>query len=66
VIDDTGMTPVVGERLMATGPYKTAIVFGLVEDRLEDRSSASIIGHRGRCVADTDIAPPDLFHEIFT
>ncbi len=65
VIDDTGMVPFVANELMATGPYKTAIVFGLVYDRIEDRIVAVDIDASGRSTADTEIVLPDLFHEIF-
>jgi nanoRNase/pAp phosphatase (c-di-AMP/oligoRNAs hydrolase) len=65
VIDDTGMIPFVANELMATGPYKTAIVFGLVYDRIEDRIVAVDIDASGRSTADTEIVLPDLFHEIF-
>jgi hypothetical protein len=65
VVDDTGMIPFVANELMATGPYKTAIVFGLVYDRIEDRIVAVDIDASGRSTADTEIVLPDLFHEVF-
>lgn len=65
VIDDTGMIPFVANELMATGPFKTAIVFGLVYDRIEDRIVAVDIDSSGRSSQDTEVVLPDLFHEIF-
>jgi nanoRNase/pAp phosphatase (c-di-AMP/oligoRNAs hydrolase) len=65
VIDDTGMIPFVANELMATGPFKTAIVFGLVYDRIEDRIVAVDLDASGRSSQDTEVVLPDLFHEIF-
>jgi nanoRNase/pAp phosphatase (c-di-AMP/oligoRNAs hydrolase) len=65
VIDDTGMIPFVANELMATGPFKTAIVFGLVYDRIEDRIVGVDVDASGRSTQDTEIVLPDLFHEIF-
>lgn len=65
VIDDTGMIPFIANELMATGPFKTAIVFGLVVDRIEDRIVAVDVDASGRSTVDTEIVLPDLFHEIF-
>ncbi len=64
-VDDTGMIPFVANELMATGPFKTAIVFGLVYDRIEDRIVAVDIDASGRSTQDTEIVLPDLFQEIF-
>ncbi|MBI3724306.1 hypothetical protein HY251_10200 [bacterium] len=65
VVDDTGMIPFVANELMATGPFKTAIVFGLVYDRIEDRIVAVDIDASGRSSQDTEVVLPDLFSEIF-
>ena len=65
VIDDTGMIPFIANELMKTGPFKTAIVFGIVYDRIEERIVAIDLDASGRSTQDTEIVLPDLFHEIF-
>lgn len=65
VLDDTGMIPFIANELMATGPFKTTIVFGIVYDRIEERIVAIDLDASGRSTQDTEIVLPDLFHEIF-